>query len=594
MHLGTDVWTHAGTAVHAPLAGRVRLVHDNDQPLDYGPMVVLEHATDDGTPFYSASTATWPPATLEPRRRRSAGGGGRGHRVDRRSAAQRRLGTARPRAGDPRPARPRRRLPGRRPAVAERDVARPVAGPGAAARPAGIACRATAPGDRGDLRRPAADCSAPISACPTRDPCGSCAGSGPTSTTTWGAPTSTRSTTSRTSVTRTRTWSPPGTRQMARPQHEHALPARRRSCATPSGSPRPCPIRCRCASSSTRAARRTTSRCDSSGRTPGPRTWCASTTATTVTRRRSSTSSPYKHAGPGGRGAPSWVHVAAMPDPYRGPHRGYGPEVGRAYAADVARCVAEAGDEPVAGMIVESMIGCGGQVVLPDGYLAESASIIRAAGGLVIADEVQVGFGRVGPAFWGFATQGLVPDVVTVGKPAGDGHPLAAVITTPEIAASFANGMEYFNTFGGNPVSAAIGLAVLDVIEQERLPENAARLGALILDGVARARRPARPDRRRPRARALPRDRARARPRDARAGRHRGGPRHRADARARRPREHRRSVPQRAQGQAAARVGRRRRRTGCSPRSTGCCPSRCSPGCDASRSRGEPAARSTQ
>jgi 4-aminobutyrate aminotransferase-like enzyme len=135
-------------------------------------------------------------------------------------------------------------------------------------------------------------------------------------------------------------------------------------------------------------------------------------------------------------------------------------------------------------MIVESMIGCGGQVVLPEGYLREAAAVVRAVGGLVIADEVQVGFGRVGPAFWGFATQGVVPDVVTVGKPAGDGHPLAAVITTPEIAASFDNGMEYFNTFGGNPVSAAIGLAVLDVIEQDRLPENAERIGARILDGV--------------------------------------------------------------------------------------------------------------
>jgi 4-aminobutyrate aminotransferase-like enzyme len=195
--------------------------------------------------------------------------------------------------------------------------------------------------------------------------------------------------------------------------------------------------------------------------------------------------SPYKHAGAGGRGAPPWVHVATMPDPYRGEFRGYGPDVGASYAADVARCAREAGDGRLAGMIVESMIGCGGQVVLPDGYLVAAAEHVRAAGGLVIADEVQVGFGRVGPAFWGFATQGLVPDVVTIGKPAGDGHPLAAVVTTPQIAASFANGMEYFNTFGGNPVSAAIGNAVLDVIEQEHLPENAARVGKRILDGLA-------------------------------------------------------------------------------------------------------------
>jgi 4-aminobutyrate aminotransferase-like enzyme len=178
------------------------------------------------------------------------------------------------------------------------------------------------------------------------------------------------------------------------------------------------------------------------------------------------------------------VQVAAMPDPYRGPHRGDDRAVGLAYADDVARCVRATEGRGLAGMIVESMIGCGGQVVLPDGYLVAAAGHVRSAGGLVIADEVQVGFGRVGPDFWGFAAQGLVPDVVTVGKPAGDGHPLAAVVTTPEIASAFANGMEYFNTFGGNPVSAAIGNAVLDVIEAERLPQNAERLGRRIRAGA--------------------------------------------------------------------------------------------------------------
>ena len=98
--------------------------------------------------------------------------------------------------------------------------------------------------------------------------------------------------------------------------------------------------------------------------------------------------------------------------------------------------------------------------------------------GVCIADEVQTGFGRVGSHFWGFQTQGVVPDIVTMGKPAGNGHPLAVVVTTPEIADAFANGMEYFNTFGGNPVSCEIGLAVLDVIEEERLQENARDVGA--------------------------------------------------------------------------------------------------------------------
>ena len=196
--------------------------------------------------------------------------------------------------------------------------------------------------------------------------------------------------------------------------------------------------------------------------------------------------SPYKHDGPGGRGHPPWVHVAELPDPYRGRYRGRDHGAALAYAADVQRCVDEvaAAGRPLAGMIAEPMVGCGGQVVLPDGYLGAAAAIVRAAGGLFVADEVQVGFGRVGPAFWGFATQGVVPDVVTMGKPAGDGHPVGVVVTTPEVAEAFANGMEYFNTFGGNPVSAAVGLAVLDVLRDERLPERAEVLGERLLAGA--------------------------------------------------------------------------------------------------------------
>ncbi len=177
--------------------------------------------------------------------------------------------------------------------------------------------------------------------------------------------------------------------------------------------------------------------------------------------------SPYKHDGPGGSGAPDWVHTAPMPDPYRGPHRGYGVTTGAAYARDVAARIADlaAQGREIAGFICESLLGCGGQIVLPDGFLPEVYRVVRAAGGVAIADEVQVGFGRVGTHRWGFETQGVVPDIVTLGKPIGNGHPLAAVITTPQIADAFANGMEYFNTFGGNPVSCAVGLAVLDVIE---------------------------------------------------------------------------------------------------------------------------------
>jgi 4-aminobutyrate aminotransferase-like enzyme len=101
-----------------------------------------------------------------------------------------------------------------------------------------------------------------------------------------------------------------------------------------------------------------------------------------------------------------------------------------------------------------------------------------------VADEVQVGFGRIGEHFWGFELDGVVPDIVTLGKPIGNGHPLGAVVTTPEVAASFATGMEYFNTFGGNPVSAEIGLAVLDVIEDERLQAHALARGAQLFEGL--------------------------------------------------------------------------------------------------------------
>ena len=196
--------------------------------------------------------------------------------------------------------------------------------------------------------------------------------------------------------------------------------------------------------------------------------------------------SPYKFDGPGGAGRPAHVHQVVMPDTYRGPYKAGSPSPGPRYAAHVARAVQDAalGGAKIAAFFCESLLGCGGQIVLPDGYLAEAYRSVRAAGGLCIADEVQVGFGRVGDHFWGFETQGVTPDIVTLGKPIGNGHPMAAVITTPEIAASFNNGMEYFNTFGGNPVSCEIGLAVLDVIEAEGLRENARRTGLTFKRGL--------------------------------------------------------------------------------------------------------------
>ena len=189
--------------------------------------------------------------------------------------------------------------------------------------------------------------------------------------------------------------------------------------------------------------------------------------------------SPYKFNGPGGRGKPPWVHMAPLPDSYRGLCRGA--DAGARYAGHVADL---ARSHDAAAFICESAVGCGGQTILPEGFLRNAFASVRASGGVCISDEVQTGFGRAGSHFWMFETQGAVPDIVTMGKPIGNGHPMGAVVTTPEIAASFANGMEYFNTFGGNPVSCAIGLAVLDIIRDEQLQENARETGAFFVAGL--------------------------------------------------------------------------------------------------------------
>lgn len=192
--------------------------------------------------------------------------------------------------------------------------------------------------------------------------------------------------------------------------------------------------------------------------------------------------SPYKFAGPGGQGQPPWVHVLDTPNPYRSRHG----DDGRASAAPLEgmAAAARARGSKLAAFICESMLGCAGQVVLAPGFLAAAYEHARAAGAVCIADEVQVGFGRVGDAMWAFESQGVVPDILTLGKPIANGHPVGAVVTTPEIAASFANGMEYFNSFGGNPVSCAIASAVLDVLLDEDLQGNARRTGAWLREAL--------------------------------------------------------------------------------------------------------------
>jgi 4-aminobutyrate aminotransferase-like enzyme/Ser/Thr protein kinase RdoA (MazF antagonist) len=196
--------------------------------------------------------------------------------------------------------------------------------------------------------------------------------------------------------------------------------------------------------------------------------------------------SPYKFDGPGGRGKKPWVHIAPLADDYRGAYRRGDKQSGAKYARHVEEILARTRAEGrgVAAYIAETLPSVGGQIVFPPGYLAEVYHHVRRAGAVCIADEVQVGFGRLGTHFWGFETQGVVPDIVVLGKPIGNGFPLAAVITTPEIADSFNNGMEFFSTFGGNPVACATGLAVLDVLEEEKLQQHALRVGAHLIEGL--------------------------------------------------------------------------------------------------------------
>jgi 4-aminobutyrate aminotransferase-like enzyme len=172
------------------------------------------------------------------------------------------------------------------------------------------------------------------------------------------------------------------------------------------------------------------------------------------------------------------VHVLPLPDTYRGQYRRDDPRAGEKYA-EFARHVRN----PSA-FIAESAPSVGGQIILPEGYLPNVYAIVRAAGGVCIADEVQTAYGRMGSHFYAFEQQRVVPDIVVLGKPIGNGYPLGAVVTTREIAASFDTGMEFFSTFGGSTVSCAAGLAVLDVVQEERLQEHAAEVGGALLNAL--------------------------------------------------------------------------------------------------------------
>jgi len=194
--------------------------------------------------------------------------------------------------------------------------------------------------------------------------------------------------------------------------------------------------------------------------------------------------SPYKHDGPGGQGSPAWVHKVPIADDYRGEWKRDNPKAGHHYATQVKEKLEaiEADGRTVAAFIAETYPSVGGQIILPPNYLKETYAHIRNHGALCIADEVQTGFGRLGKSFWAFETQDVIPDLIILGKPIGNGFPLGALITTKEIAQAFDNGMEYFSTFGGNPVACAVGLAVLEVIEKEQLQANAQQRGQELME----------------------------------------------------------------------------------------------------------------
>ncbi|MBN9176599.1 MAG: aminotransferase [Microbacterium sp.] len=181
---------------------------------------------------------------------------------------------------------------------------------------------------------------------------------------------------------------------------------------------------------------------------------------------------------------PEWVHLVDAPNAYRGPHRG--PDAGAQYAAEVAALAARLADEgrPAGAFICEPVLGNAGGVIPPEGYLAAVADAVRAHGGLFIADEVQVGYGRLGAAFWGAQLHGVVPDIIAVAKAAGNAYPLGAVLTRREIVDALAREGTFFSSAGGTPVSAVAGSAILDIIDGEDLQQNAADVGGAIADGV--------------------------------------------------------------------------------------------------------------
>ena len=185
---------------------------------------------------------------------------------------------------------------------------------------------------------------------------------------------------------------------------------------------------------------------------------------------------------------PDYLVAVEPPNGLRGSFHYGEADLGLKYATLVGDAIGELdrrGRKP-AMLLFDGIFDACGLFTAPEGYFKSAYEQVRAAGGLCVADEVQSGLCRLGDHMWGFEDSGVIPDIVTLGKPIGDGHPLAAVVTTPAIAEAFSRKFHYFNTFGGNPVSAAVGLAVLDVVEQEHILQNVHEVGAYLGAGLRR------------------------------------------------------------------------------------------------------------
>ena len=196
--------------------------------------------------------------------------------------------------------------------------------------------------------------------------------------------------------------------------------------------------------------------------------------------------SAYKFNKPGGVGQPDWLELVEIPDDYRGAYKKEDPNRGEKFAGQINQAIEKlkSKNQNLCGFIAETFPSVGGQIITPPGYLAEVYRQIRENGGVCIADEVQTGLGRLGHHYFGFEYQKVCPDIVVLGKPIGNGHPVGVVATTKEIANNFDNGIEFFSTFGGSTLSCAIANEVIEIVEDESLQSNARKMGEKLKTGL--------------------------------------------------------------------------------------------------------------